>query len=281
MNSIIEPQTTNQMTQRRPSPPPSSRPSVLGQLVQRWHHDGWASEQLFIDLSLATTIQAVWRGLAHSIRNRLQVISMVGQTVTDSPDEPSLIERLGPMLVSAAAEVEEDLNRLSRFQLCRDDTPGSVVIGDVLTDSRGLIEKIDGAPPITLRVPDNLPAAAASHHDVWHAVLNLMLNAVEAQSATDDGTIEIAGAVDGGMVVLTVDDAGPGVPDHIGEQIFEPFFTTKQTDRHLGIGISVARLLANRWDGRLQADTSAVGGARMLLAIPAVDATTAIERQGA
>ena len=41
-------------------------------------------------------------------------------------------------------------------------------------------------------------------------------------------------------VEISVQDNGPGIPDHIKEKIFQPFFTTKPTGQGTGLGLSLS-----------------------------------------
>lgn len=61
------------------------------------------------------------------------------------------------------------------------------------------------------------------------------------------------------FVILTVDDAGPGVPTELQQKIFEPFFTTKT--RGGGLGLAIVREIARRHGGDISLHKSHLGGA--------------------
>ena len=73
-------------------------------------------------------------------------------------------------------------------------------------------------------------------------ILNLAVNAVQAQP--EGGRISVRTVRDGEEIVLTVADAGPGIPVELTERIFEPFFTTRELGTGLGLSI-VKKILAN------------------------------------
>jgi signal transduction histidine kinase len=47
---------------------------------------------------------------------------------------------------------------------------------------------------------------------------------------------------EGSMVVLTVEDPGPGIPEAISKRIFKPFVTTKTRGTGLGLAIVEKRV---------------------------------------
>jgi C4-dicarboxylate-specific signal transduction histidine kinase len=71
---------------------------------------------------------------------------------------------------------------------------------------------------------------------------------------------------DGGMLVMTFQDTGPGFPPHAMEKVFEPFFTTKE--RGTGLGLAVCRDIVQQYNGQIYAENAAEGGARITLRLP-------------
>ena len=77
------------------------------------------------------------------------------------------------------------------------------------------------------------------------------------------------------VVVLRVEDTGPGIPEEHLDRVFDPFFTTKDGRRGTGLGLSVARGIVEDHGGRIEIDGSrpgAGGGTCFRVTLP-VDAT--------
>ena len=80
--------------------------------------------------------------------------------------------------------------------------------------------------------------------------------------------------VDGDMVVFTVEDTGIGVPSEESEHIFEEFVQLDKYYDGTGIGLTVARSLAQRLGGDIKLDTSYSPGARFVYTLPLVTVTS-------
>lgn len=74
--------------------------------------------------------------------------------------------------------------------------------------------------------------------------------------------------VDDGMVVFTVEDTGIGIPPEESEHIFEEFVQLDKYYDGTGIGLTVARSLAQRLGGDISLDTSYSPGARFVYSLP-------------
>lgn len=76
----------------------------------------------------------------------------------------------------------------------------------------------------------------------------------------------------GKMVVLSVEDHGPGVPDAEKQRVFERFARgggTDGTKNHFGLGLAVAKELASLHGGTLAVQDTPGGGATFILKLPA------------
>jgi signal transduction histidine kinase len=96
------------------------------------------------------------------------------------------------------------------------------------------------------------------------AVHNLIDNALKA----DDGKIEVhVQSVDGGGHTITVRDHGPGIAAADRARIFEPFVTTRT--QGTGLGLAVARRIAEQHGGSLEGENHPDGGAIFTLSLSA------------
>jgi len=110
-----------------------------------------------------------------------------------------------------------------------------------------------------------LPAAMADLGQIHQALVNLLLNGVQAMSG--GGVVRISTAARAGRVEVRVVDQGPGIPEGDAERIFEPFYTTRPGGAGLGLAMSLGIALAH--GGSLTAANAAGGGAEFVLSVPA------------
>jgi signal transduction histidine kinase len=101
------------------------------------------------------------------------------------------------------------------------------------------------------------------------AVSNLVANAIDWSPPGGRVVCDISG-VDG-EVDVTVDDAGPGVPDDERQHIFEPFQrgrAAKGRRAGYGLGLAIAKRAVDAHGGGVSVERSPLGGARFRLSLP-------------
>jgi two-component system, NtrC family, nitrogen regulation sensor histidine kinase NtrY len=100
-----------------------------------------------------------------------------------------------------------------------------------------------------------------------HALINLLHNAIDAVAKTSGPCIEINGSwLDERQIGITVADNGCGVTPASIDQIFVPFFSTKPGGS--GIGLSLARQIAQAHGGRIDVEHRRAGGTVFTLILP-------------
>jgi signal transduction histidine kinase len=122
-------------------------------------------------------------------------------------------------------------------------------------------------------LPGDLPPIPLDAAAMHQALLNLLLNALQAAPARS-GTVTIQAGLDDGHAWIAVSDNGPGVPEAWREEIFEPFASTRG-QRGTGLGLPVTRRIAQQHGGSIAVTQSAGGGAtftlRLSLDLPGQD----------
>ena len=85
----------------------------------------------------------------------------------------------------------------------------------------------------------------------------------------DGGKLRIASQDEGnGLIRVTVEDSGGGMPEHVRRRIFEPLFTTKG-ERGTGMGLSVSYGIIREHDGRIEVESAPGEGTRFNISLPA------------
>jgi signal transduction histidine kinase len=216
--------------------------------------------------------------LAHEIRNPLSSVKMNLQRLERWADR-------GEIPNIAAEPIEISLREVDRLaaavtgvlQLSRpqDGEVEIVALHKVLQEARSLLQEKFRAQSVKLDLALDAGADRVLAHpgQIKSAVLNLMVNALEAQPG--GGRLEVhshlarRGEDQGPWIVLRFEDGGPGVPEEIRHQVFEPFFTTKPTGSGIGLAVAMQNIKEN--GGSLTLDDSempARRGASFVVSLP-------------
>jgi len=150
-------------------------------------------------------------------------------------------------------------------------------IGEVVALMRGEIAK--QGVRVRTELASDVPVIEGDRVALQQLMLNLIMNAVEAMGAVDDGPREITIGTsrhDAGSVLVSVSDSGPGVAAADAERLFEPFYTSKAGG--MGMGLSICQSIVEAHGGRLWASANVPRGAVFQFTLPVPEAAAATGR---
>jgi signal transduction histidine kinase len=253
-----------------PSPKPKSAPELdaFGDAVGRLGQDigRLAKNSRRVDrLAALGTVAGL---LAHELNNVLTPTVGYGKAALRRPDDRELAEKALRRCVESAERATEIVRTV--LDLAR----GAEVSGTARSDVRAVVEgeleatELADGPPVMIDVPSELRVMMAPER-LARIVQNLVSNARRAMEGRSGG-VRIIGrpCSTGNAVVLTVEDDGPGLPDHIAATVFEPFVTDGSVSGS-GLGLTLCRELVRDAGGAIRAERSASGGARFVVELPA------------
>ena len=121
------------------------------------------------------------------------------------------------------------------------------------------------------RVSDDAVLARVRGARIAQVVLNLVVNAAQAipPGKPLDNRITVRTRRIGDIARIEVADTGPGIDPEIAERIFEPFFTTRERSGGTGLGLWLARGIAEEEGGSLTFHQEPGGGVCFVLDLPA------------
>ncbi|MBL8250510.1 MAG: GAF domain-containing protein, partial [Candidatus Competibacter sp.] len=128
------------------------------------------------------------------------------------------------------------------------------------------------------RINPNLPSVLADPLQFQQVVLNLIRNAADAMSASEEPRIItiFARHIDD-SVEIGVKDTGPGVAPDLLKQVLNPFFTTKPDG--LGLGLSISQSIVEAHGGRLWATPNQGPGITFHFSLPVASRVAASEQR--
>lgn len=139
----------------------------------------------------------------------------------------------------------------------------SIDLGDALREAATLVAGQLSRLGVALETR-GLEASIYVHGDriqLQQVVINLLTNGAESMSDIESSQryLLLACAVEaGGLVRVTVEDAGCGIDPAIADRLLEPLFTTKETG--MGMGLAISQSIVAAHDGTLSLLPRAPGG---------------------
>lgn len=239
-------------------------------------------------------------GLAHEIKNPLSTIGLNAQLLSEGIEELKVEAEDKGRLLRRVSALRREADRLRGILTDFLQFAGNVRVEPIPADLNQIVSDLaDFFMPqaqqqgVRMRI-DLAPGPLTANLDVAHlkqAVLNLMLNAVQAMSVpaalhahSDSSSSEQTvpprprelilrttrnfGPDKRPEVALHVIDTGPGIDAAAKEKIFQPYYTTKSGGT--GLGLPTARRLIEAHHGRLEVHTEPGKGSDFTIALPAV-----------
>jgi signal transduction histidine kinase len=119
----------------------------------------------------------------------------------------------------------------------------------------------------------NLPQVPCDGAKIQQVLLNILRNGAQAMQAAG---IESPCFIfrtrfnpDKDMVIIEIEDNGPGMDDETRKRVFEPFFTTKPVGVGTGLGLSVSYfIITENHGGEMAVEASSGTGAKFIIRLP-------------
>lgn len=216
--------------------------------------------------------------VAHEIKNPLSSLRNATETL-GTVEDPALraqlleiarhdVRRIDRLVsdISDASRIDSELSRATFERV------NLVALTRAIVGNREDRDQNAGHP-IRVHSPLESIAVMGEPSRLERVIINLLDNAVSFSPPAAEVLVEIAAA--GDRVTMSVIDAGPGIPEDQREQVFQRFHSLRPEGEdfghHSGLGLAIARSVAEAHDGTLVASARPDGrpGACLTLELPA------------
>ena len=213
------------------------------------------------------------RSMTHEIRTPLNAINGFTQVLTMTGIEIPEAERL-----DFSQRIQENTrlltNILDDLILISDTESGAAlpdpepcIAASIITQARDTVEPVV-AQGVELKCSCTIPETEiiTTHPHMINQILTKLLD--NAAKFTTQGSITISLAKEDDKLHFAVADTGPGIPCDKRDFVFERFSKLDSFVQGAGLGLPIARLVAERLGGTLTIDPGYSGGAKFDLIIP-------------
>lgn len=254
--------------------------------LKRTHEALKAAQNQLIEAEKVQSIGRLSAGVAHEIRNPLNILNMgiaylagLSALARDSAsmgilDEMKAAIKRADAVISTLMETD-----FSKLELKSTDLPEMIDWALETVEDKLASHGID----VVKQIEPALPLLQLDREKFVKVLSGLFLNAIESMGAEGTLTVraetcQLAEAEEerlpggrGGrqfragerVLIIEIEDTGPGIPQEALAKIFDPFFTTKETGKGMGLGLTLCRKIIELHHGTIEVANKEGGGARV------------------
>lgn len=213
--------------------------------------------------------------LAHQVRTPLSSALLYASHLGERELSSERRRRFGQRLIEHLRDLENMTGDMLGFVRGGIGPTENVSVAELIDDVRQSLAGATGERRLEVRNEAASDRVQVDRRALSGALCNLVENAWQAG---DDRTRVVLSARRGrnGRLDLEVRDDGPGIDPALQERVFEPFFTRRPGGT--GLGLAVARSVAQAHQGELLLESRPGAGTRFVLQLPRVPADRAVSR---
>ena len=210
-------------------------------------------------------------GVAHELKNPLSTIQLNLQLLGEdlSPENPAhgrLVSRLNTVQKETARlrDILDDFLRFAgRMELVKKPTNLNDMLEELVDfySPQAQLQRVS----LRLRKHDHPLIAPVDERMLKQAILNLMINALQAMPESG-GEIILSDAQIDGRAVIDVIDTGRGMEAETVGRIFDAYYSTKRTGT--GLGLAISRRIIREHGGDIRVTSEPGKGSDFTISLP-------------
>ena len=187
-----------------------------------------------------------------------------------SEEEGQVLDRATHTIVQQVEAMKEMVNAFSDYARAPDMDIDVFSMDKLVREVVDLYRAQESGVEIVLTSDPTMPKIEADIGRVRQILHNLIRNAIEALENTIDGRIDVQVSVAEietiEVMLIKVEDNGPGFIEGSLNQVFDPYVTTKP--RGTGLGLAIVKKLVEEHIGTIVAHNNKDGGAVISIRLP-------------
>jgi signal transduction histidine kinase len=250
---------------------------ILAALVLSVAFGGRQAQRVLAALELEERWRTAGRiatGITHDLGHRLRILQQTAALA--EAGNPTFLPRIRENLQTEVTTLQRFVAEFS--DLSRDVTRLELlpleINAFVESVRRTARPHLDAAGlQLGLEVPAQQSWVRADRHLLERALLNLVMNAIEASSK---GELAIRVRAAPATIELEVSDQGAGIDPERLATLFDAFRSTKRTGAHVGMGLANVKRIIDAHGGQVSVESVVGQGTRFRITLPRIEASTEV-----
>jgi signal transduction histidine kinase len=227
------------------------------------------TERKLVVAQRLSTVGTLAAGIAHEINNPLGGLMNAARMLQSRHGDDPRTREYTALILDGLERIQATVRKLLHFGPRR-VARQPFALADTVERALALCEHRfrERGVRVDARVGHDLPILHGDPGEVQQAVLNVLINAVDAVNP-GEGTIRLTAREADGQVFLMIADNGRGMDTAALRRVAEPFYTTKEPGTGTGLGLAVVQSILEHHGGTLGLTSEVGRGTEVTLAFPA------------
>lgn len=208
-------------------------------------------------------------GLAHEVGNPLAAVSGYMELLQAGLGDPALERDLVARSRQELGRIHRVIRQLLDYSRTGPGHPQALPVEAAVEEAFSTVRHQPAFRDLALRAEvGGVPAVWLEPDLLQQLLVNLLLNAADAQTGAAEKEITVMAASDGAFVVLRVLDRGHGFDEVSLDRALEPFYTTRDVGSGTGLGLATVSQIVARAGGTIWLRNRPEGGAEVGVRLP-------------
>ncbi len=217
----------------------------------------------------------VARRIAHEIKNPLTPIALSAQRIQRkysglTKEGDHVLKDCTSTIVRQVNDLKSLVNEFSSFARMPQANPTLQNLNAIIEESLILYRQSHNRIKFTFEPDTRIPDFYFDPEQIKRVMTNLLDNALAALQKITDGRIWIATRLDKSleMIIIELNDNGPGIDEKTQARLFEPYFSTKK--RGTGLGLTIVKTIINDHRGFIRVRENHLKGTCFAIELPII-----------
>lgn len=222
------------------------------------------------DLKQLTALGHLTANLAHDMGTPLHSIGGLANLLLEKEGWPPDVAHKLKLIVQQTQRLDNVIQNVRKATRLPEPHFEVLTIQEILSETLPLVESFmqKNKVEMSVNVDDGIKPLYVDRYRIQTALMNIIQNALEAMPRGGKITISAQTLSPDGLVAVTINDTGTGMPPDMIEKACEPFFSTRQNEGLRGLGLAIVRDIVKTHGGKMEIKSSPGQGTSIILYLP-------------
>ena len=225
------------------------------------------------ELQQLTALGHLTANLAHDLGTPIHSIGGLAKLLLEREDFPKDVSHKLQLIVQQTQRLDDVIQNVRKATRLPEPRFELITVQQLLSETLPLVEPLLTKNKIEINVQFNttMEPVYVDRYRIQTVLLNILQNSLEAMPQGGKIAVSAETLVQSGVVAITLQDTGKGIPPEIIEKACEPFFSTRQDGGMRGLGLAIVRDIIKMHGGKMEIKSSPGQGTSIILYLPISD----------